>query len=96
MRSPFLTSFIALNGKTRQSSHPDSGLTNHTLYPKQTEIFSFSHNLFHKLIHSGYHAYDLLMEFKRAVNLMQWVKIAHSFLQSLSNLFHFIIFSLPM
>ena len=30
------------------------------------------------------------------VKLIQRVKIAHSFLQSLSNLFHFIILSLPM
>ena len=30
------------------------------------------------------------------VQLIQWVKIAHSFLQSVSNLFHFIILSLPM
>ena len=30
------------------------------------------------------------------VKLIQWVKIAHSFLQSVSNMFHFIISSLPM
>ena len=30
------------------------------------------------------------------VNLIKWVKIAHSFLQSVSNQFHIIILSLPM
>ena len=33
---------------------------------------------------------------KGPVKLMQWVKIAHSFLQSVSNQFHVIILSLPM
>ena len=33
---------------------------------------------------------------RRPVKLIQRVKIAHSFLQSVSNLFHFIILSLPM
>ena len=33
---------------------------------------------------------------KRPVKLMQRVKIDHSFLQSVSNLFHFIVLSLPM
>ena len=33
---------------------------------------------------------------KGPVKLMQRVKIAHSFLQSVSNLFHFIILSLPI
>ena len=33
---------------------------------------------------------------KGPVKLMQLVKIAHSFLQSVSNLFHFIILSLPV
>ena len=33
---------------------------------------------------------------KGPVKLIQWVKIAHSFLQSVSNLFHSIILSLPM
>ena len=33
---------------------------------------------------------------KGPVKLIQRVKIAHSFLQSVSNLFHFIILSLPM
>ena len=33
---------------------------------------------------------------KEPVKLMQLVKIARSFLQSVSNLFHFIILSLPM
>ena len=32
---------------------------------------------------------------KGHVNRTQWVKITYSFLQSLSNLFHFIILSLP-
>ena len=33
---------------------------------------------------------------KGSVKLMQPVKIAHSFLRYVSNLFHFIILSLPM
>ena len=33
---------------------------------------------------------------KGPVKLIQWVKIAHPFLQSVSNLFHCIILSLPM
>ena len=33
---------------------------------------------------------------KRPVKLIQRVKIAHSFLQPVSNLFHFIVLSLPM
>ena len=37
-----------------------------------------------------------LSESKGPMKLMQWVKIAYSFLQPMSNLFHFIILSLPM
>ena len=33
---------------------------------------------------------------KGPVKLMQWVKIAHSFLQCVSNQFHIIILSMPM
>ena len=36
------------------------------------------------------------LEVKEPVKLMQQVKIAHSFLQSVSHLFHFIILSLPV
>ena len=39
-------------------------------------------------------AYDFLEQVKGPMKLMQWVKLAHSFLQSVSNLFHFIILSL--
>ena len=37
-----------------------------------------------------------LLNYKKPVKLMQWVKIAHSFLQSMSNMFLLIILSLPM
>ena len=33
---------------------------------------------------------------KGPIKLMQWMKIAHSFLQSVSNQFHVIILNLPM
>ena len=33
--------------------------------------------------------------YKGPVKLIKWVKIAHSFLQSVSNQFHFIILSIP-
>ena len=33
---------------------------------------------------------------KGPVKLIKWVKIAHSFLQSVSNQFHFIFLNLPM
>ena len=36
------------------------------------------------------------MEGKGPVKLIKWVKIAHSFLQSVSNQFHITILSLPM
>ena len=39
---------------------------------------------------------DTSLERKGPVKLIQRVKIAHSFLQSVSNMFHFIILSLPM
>ena len=39
---------------------------------------------------------SLLMELKRPVKLIKRVKIAHSFLQSLSDQFHAIILGLPV
>ena len=39
---------------------------------------------------------DRGLQHKGHVKLIKWVKIAHSFLQSVSNQFHVIILSLPM
>ena len=39
---------------------------------------------------------EQISPYKETVQLIQQVKMAHSFLQSVSNLFHFIILSLPV
>ena len=52
-----------------------------------------------RTISPGYMSRALLFTFphcKGPLKLIKWIKIAHSFLQSLSNLFHFIILSLPI
>ena len=72
----------------------------------KTGIFPVSNKLAHvTLIHKGYSRLAvtnyrpisvLPIVSKGPVKLIQRVKIAHSFLRSVSNLFHFIILSLHM
>ena len=64
----------------------------------QARAAIFSHHKF-IFVTAAVHISSTVISFfvnKGPVKLIQQLKIAHSILQSVSNLFHFIIFSLPI